>query len=424
MKKDLFFHITFKHLHQNFRMASSCQKFSSEAAIENFRDYLKIKTVQPNPDYDGAVKFLKKMADQLGLPYQVHECKPRKPVFVMTWQGTNPSLPAILLNSHTDVVPVFPECWKYDPFGAEMDESGNIYARGSQDMKCVGIQYLEAVRKLKSEGCALERTVHLSFVPDEEIGGHDGMSLFVDCDAFKKLNVGFALDEGLASASDAFMVYYAERRTWEFEVVCKGKPGHGSLFIEDNAGEKLRRVINSALQLRDAEESRLKSNENLALGDVTTVNLTMIEGGVQVNVVPSELKASFDIRLPLTVDLGHFEETIKKWCAEAGSNVSYRFIQKSMVTGVTSTSADDPWWSAFSKALRNLNLQTKLAVFPAATDSRYLRNIGCPAIGFSPMNNTPVLLHDHNEFLNSGVFLRGIDIYVELLKSLGSVPLA
>lgn len=40
-----------------------------------------------------------------------------------------------------------------------------------QDMKCVGIQYLEALRELMAEGVKFQRTIHLSFVPDEEIGG-------------------------------------------------------------------------------------------------------------------------------------------------------------------------------------------------------------------------------------------------------------
>jgi len=33
--------------------------------------------------------------------------KPDKPVFVMSWEGKNPKLASILLNSHMDVVPVF-----------------------------------------------------------------------------------------------------------------------------------------------------------------------------------------------------------------------------------------------------------------------------------------------------------------------------
>jgi len=36
------------------------------------------------------------------------QCKPDKPVFLMTVEGKNPKLPSVLLNSHIDVVPVFP----------------------------------------------------------------------------------------------------------------------------------------------------------------------------------------------------------------------------------------------------------------------------------------------------------------------------
>jgi len=57
------------------------------------------------------------------------------------------------------------ELWHHDPFGAEIDKDGKIYARGSQDMKCVGIQYLETVRRLQAAGQKLKRTLHLSFVP-------------------------------------------------------------------------------------------------------------------------------------------------------------------------------------------------------------------------------------------------------------------
>lgn len=63
-------------------------------------------------------------------------------------------------------------------------------------MKCVGMQYLEAIRKLKASGFQPLRSVYLSFVPDEEIGGHDGAEKFVDSDVFNSLNVGILLDEG------------------------------------------------------------------------------------------------------------------------------------------------------------------------------------------------------------------------------------
>jgi len=52
---------------------------------------------------------------------------PGKPIFVMSWIGLEPQLPSILLNSHTDVVPVFPESWKYDAFEAVKEENGETF---------------------------------------------------------------------------------------------------------------------------------------------------------------------------------------------------------------------------------------------------------------------------------------------------------
>lgn len=113
-----------------------------------------------------------------------------------------------------DVVPAFEEYWMHPPFAAEMDEDGKIFARGAQDMKCVGVQYLGAIRALKRNGIQLKRTVHVMFVPDEEIDGILGMKAFVSTDEFKALNVALSLDEGVASPTDVYPVFYAERSIW------------------------------------------------------------------------------------------------------------------------------------------------------------------------------------------------------------------
>lgn len=49
---------------------------------------------------------------------------------------------------------------------------------------------------------------------DEEIGGNDGMEKFVHCEEFRDLNVGFALDEGMASKGDHFILFPGERSIW------------------------------------------------------------------------------------------------------------------------------------------------------------------------------------------------------------------
>ena len=99
-----------------------------------------------------------------------------------------------------------------DPF-AGIRQEGRIYGRGTQDMKCVCIQYIEALRKLHAvhPGYRPTRSIYLTFVPDEEIGGADGMAKLLVSPEFAEMNVGVALDEGLANEGDAYTVFYGER---------------------------------------------------------------------------------------------------------------------------------------------------------------------------------------------------------------------
>jgi aminoacylase len=51
---------------------------------------------------------LQRQAASLELPVKIfRKIDPKKPILVMTWAGLEPELPAVCLNSHMDVVPVF-----------------------------------------------------------------------------------------------------------------------------------------------------------------------------------------------------------------------------------------------------------------------------------------------------------------------------
>ena len=48
-------------------------------------------------------------------------------------------------------------------------------------------------------------------------------------------------------------------------------------------------MINKMLSYREEQRKKLEDNPELSLGDVNSVNLTMLNGGAQANVVPDKV---------------------------------------------------------------------------------------------------------------------------------------
>ncbi|XP_041980233.1 aminoacylase-1-like [Aricia agestis] len=393
--------------------------YSSDPAVNNFREYLRIASVHPNVNYDECLTFLRRQAQECGLTVQEFEPVPKKPVLVMTWTGEEPTLPSILLLSHMDVVPVAGQDWDYPPFEARLID-GRIYARGSQDMKAHAMQTIEAVRRLKKNNIKMKRTVHLCFVPDEEVGGFDGMATFVKTDAYRSLNVGFCIDEGSGSPGDEIVVYNGAKSIWHIEVTCRGQSGHGSLMFPNTCGEKIRYIIDKFMDLRKEYVAKVAASGKpnlLALGDVISVNLTMLRGGEQNNVIPDKMVASFDLRLPPFLDFDQFENQIKQWCEEAGEAVTFDFQQKDPKP--KDFNLDEViYWQPIKDTLDKMKIPYLVGIFPAGNDSRFVRELGTPAIGLSPLRHTPVAAHARNESLLVSVFLEGITVFENIIPAM------
>lgn len=211
------------------------------------------------------------------------------------------------------------------------------------------------------------------------------------------------------------------------QFVVKGNTGHGSRLIENTAAEKAQFVLDEMLNFRANEKTRLVSSQAtdtpLQLGNITTVNLTKMAGGVQQNVVPDQYSLWFDCRIrpdgyePFKQFLQEMMQRVPK---QNDNEVELIYVQDSGPVAITNVETSTWWLEAFKRTCEEMKCKTNWTIFPAATDGRYLRDEGFPAIGFSPMIHTPVLLHDHNEYLHQDVFLHGIEIYVKLIENLTS----
>lgn len=116
-----------------------------------------------------------------------------------TWQGSDPSLPAIMLIAHQDVVPISPgteKDWKADPFAGEI-KSGEVWGRGAWDDKGNLITQMEAIEMLIAEGFQPKRTILLAYGADEETSGDRGAARIAATLKSHGIKIDFIIDEGL-----------------------------------------------------------------------------------------------------------------------------------------------------------------------------------------------------------------------------------
>lgn len=131
----------------------------------------------------------------------------------------------------------------------------------------------------------------------------------------------------------------------EFYIRSSGTPGHGSLLHDNTAAEKLMFVVNKILDWRTAEKTRL--SQGIDIGQITSVNMTMLNGGCQLNVVPPELSAGFDVRMATDINYCDILKTITGWCHEAGDGVQLEVYKRNEQTTPTELNDSNPWWLKF-----------------------------------------------------------------------------
>ncbi|KAL9647042.1 hypothetical protein ABK040_016517 [Willaertia magna] len=429
--------------------------------LQQFQKYLQTPTQQPHPNYYSAISYLLSLlSQQLNLQnfsthftkdflfennlfkFQIFECIKEKPNLILTFKGKNKKLNSetFFFNSHLDVVPVDPKQWTFSPYNATIDKN-RIYSRGAQDMKNVGMAYLEAIIYLykfgKVNDNALnsywqpERTFHIIFVADEEIGGHDGWGCFVKSQTFKDLNIVFGLDEGLASGENESIIpiYFGEKAAIWFEIQIYGNVGHGSQFIKETSTEKLNKLLKDKIfPFREQQQVQMKiqsknERKKKQYSTVVSINLTGLRAGhldlnnnaefTSFNVIPSLTTAAFDMRVPPTIDLDEIYRMIDEWSSYVNGTVKYR--QKPERNEMSNV--DNVYCKKFIDIIEK-RMDIELTIFPAATDSRFPRENGIQVLGYSFMPNTKILLHDHNEYIDVDIYLESIVHYIAIIDEL------
>lgn len=439
------------------------------AAAQRLAGALRIATVShPDPGaFDTAefLRFHRYLGDNFPL---VHARLERETVnelsLLYRWPGSDPALAPILLLAHYDVVPVVPgteDRWEQPPFGGVIAD-GFVWGRGAIDDKFGVLAVLEAVEHLLQSGFVPRRTVYLAFGHDEEVGGANGAVAMAELLRERGVRPEFVLDEGGAILVDVVpgidaaiaAVGIAEKGSVTLELSVEATGGHSSTpprhtaigilsraitRLEDNPmPRELRgaargffdfvgpempfplRVVFANLwllgtPLEMALETVPQGNATLR----TTTAATIIAGGVQSNVLPTDARASVNFRiLP--------GDTIADVVEHARRVIDDEAVKIEVGEGAREASAVSPVDADSFDLLQ----RTFRAVFPevvvapfltvGGTDSRHF-GIVTPNIyrilPFPGRREDMERIHGSNERVDVEDYGRGIGFYVTLLRN-------
>lgn len=200
--------------------------------------------------------------------------------------------PVIALNAHGDVVPPG-QGWTHDPYGAEIVDDGKgaaMFGRGVAVSKSDFATYafsLLALRALAESGAKLGGAIELQLTYDEEAGGEIGPKWLLD-QGLSKANLAI-------SAGFSYAVVTAHNGCLHLEVIVHGKQGHAAMPERGvDAIAAATQILTAIYASREALKAHPSKTPGIAH---PTLNVGLIEGGINTNVVPDRVSFRIDRRI-------------------------------------------------------------------------------------------------------------------------------
>ena len=213
------------------------------------------------------------------------------------------------LNAHGDVVPPG-EGWTHDPYGGEI-ANGKLYGRATAVSKCDFATYTFATRALEATHAPSQGRVELYFTYDEEFGGELGPGWL--------LEKGLIKPDLLIAAGFSYQVVTAHNGCLQMEVTVNGKMGHAAVPETGvDALEAATHILNALYQ-----QNTLYQQVTSSVHGITHpyLNIGMIEGGTNTNVVPGKVVLKVDRRMIPEENPADVEATLHQVIRDAVAGV-------------------------------------------------------------------------------------------------------
>jgi acetylornithine deacetylase/succinyl-diaminopimelate desuccinylase-like protein len=396
-----------------------------DETMRHFQALLRFDTSDPPGKEIEAAEYLKKILETEGIAVQTFALEPARPNIVARLKGSGARRP-LLIMGHTDVVNVDPKKWIHPPFSATR-EGGYVYGRGSVDDKDNVVAALMVMLLLKRQNVPLDRDVIFLAEAGEEGSTRVGIQYMVN-EHFSAIDAEYCLAEGGSVTRAGGRVKFASVQTSEkvprgIELTARGPAGHGSVPLRTNAIVRLANAIGKVaawkppIRLTDTtrayfkrlsavstpEEAKrylaiLGSDANAASAADeyllaqeprhasmlrSSISPNIVQGGYRINVIPSEARATLDVRVHPEDDHLKLIEEVRTVIGDPAVDVQW--VPRDVRPGTGSARIDTDAVQAIETAIRSHYETVMLPTMSTgATDMAYLRAKGVQCYGIGP----------------------------------------
>jgi succinyl-diaminopimelate desuccinylase len=364
--------------------------------LELTRELLRFDTINP-PGAEGlCARQVGRLLEDGGFSVTYHELPDERPSLVARIGGTS-ARPPLCFTGHLDTVPLGARPWRHDPFAGEVAD-GRLYGRGASDMKSGVAAFVTAALRLAPRLAGTSGLV-LVVTAGEETGCQGAHHLAA---------LGGVLGQAgaivVAEPTGNHPCVGHKGALWLLART-SGVTAHGSMPERgDNAVHKAARAVTRL------EWFRFGVPPHPVLG-APTLNVGLINGGMNINSVPDTATIGLDLRtLPEQKHRGVLER-LSQYLGDA-----VRLAPALDLEGVW-TDPDDPWvQEVFDVTAPVLGARPGVRGAPYFTDASVLT----PAYGNAP---TVILgpgemgmAHQTDEYCLVRRLEEAVDLYEEIAR--------
>lgn len=351
-------------------------------------------------------------AARAGLEVEFQKVLPGRPNLIVRLLPRNNIRRTILLAPHLDTVDADPS--QFIP----RRKSGRLYGRGACDTKGSVAAMLTALCELaKAKSRPAETEIVFAGLIDEE-QAQAGSRALVRSSAFRRFGQSTASSDRLKAELQTTLaivgeptrlrVVAAHKGSLWLQLETRGQAAHGAApHLGQNAVHDMARIVDA---LETEYAARLRKRKHPLLG-VATVNVGMISGGTQPNIVPDRCTITIDRRtLP-----GETETGVRREIAAFlnSRNLSAKIFSTKLAPALPlETNSKLPLVRQF---LRSIG-QAKPAGVDYFCDAAVLAGAGIPSVVFGPGNIAQA--HTADEWISLASLERGKNLLLNFLKSL------